>query len=104
MIYVILLAAVLLIIFFSIDRPIVKLIFKDGKLIKVKGKIAKGFIHDCQDIGLRKPFTGVIKVYKNRFTTKLNFSKSIPKNIQQRIRNAFPYPSSNNKKHNKKRV
>ncbi len=92
MTYVIILALAVCIYVF-IDRPIILLAFKDGELNKSKGNIPSGFLHDCKDIAHRLPFTGSIKVYKNRFTTKIVFSKSVPSKVKQRVRNVFPHQS-----------
>nr|WP_086938591.1 DUF3634 family protein [Thaumasiovibrio occultus] len=77
--------------FIFIDRPIILLKFEQGRITKSKGPIPKGFLTDCQDIGKKMPFDGVVKVYKNRFSTKLVFSKGIPSKVKQRIRNVFPH-------------
>lgn len=77
-----------------VDRPIVLIKFKDGRLVKKKGKIPHGFLHDCEEINKRTPVNGTIKVYRNRFTpAKLVLSKGIDHKAQQRIRNVFPYKS-----------
>lgn len=80
--------------FMLIDRPIIVMAFKDGELIRHKGKIPKGFKHDCMEIGKKNPFTGAVKVYSNRFKpAKLVLSRSIDSKIQQRIKNVFPHQS-----------
>ncbi|KDM91434.1 DUF3634 family protein [Photobacterium galatheae] len=94
--YVFLLAIAVLILVFK-DRPVMVLIFEDGKLIKTKGHIPAGFLNSCKDIAHRAPFNGQIKVYKNRFTTKLIFSKDVPVNVKQKIRNVFPFASASKK-------
>ncbi|WP_087017677.1 DUF3634 family protein [Thaumasiovibrio subtropicus] len=90
MLYVLLLA-IAVCVFVFIDRPIIAMWFKDGDITKSKGNIPHGFLHDCKEIGHKQPFSGSIKVYKNRFTTKLVFSKSVPAKVKQRIRNVFPH-------------
>ncbi|WP_413113455.1 DUF3634 family protein [Thaumasiovibrio sp. DFM-14] len=92
MLYVAVLAlAVCLFIF--IDRPIIYLKFNNGELIKSKGQIPGGFLQNSKEIAHKQPFSGTIKVYKNRFTTKIVFSKSVPSKVKQRIRNVFPHQS-----------
>ncbi|KLV03765.1 hypothetical protein ABT56_17475 [Photobacterium aquae] len=98
--YVILLTvAVCLLVFW--DRPVMVLVFEDGKLVKQSGNIPVGFLRGCKDIAHKEPFSGKVKVYKNRFTTKLVFSKSVPSKIKQRIHNVFPY-NGNTKKRGKR--
>ncbi|USH01012.1 DUF3634 family protein [Grimontia kaedaensis] len=77
-----------------VDRPIILIKFKDGQLVNKKGKIPHGFLHDCEEINKRTPFSGTIKVYRNRFNpAKLVLSKDIDHKVQQRIRNVFPHKS-----------
>ncbi|MGF1704003.1 DUF3634 family protein [Photobacterium makurazakiensis] len=73
------------------DRPIMVLTFEEGKLTNSKGDIPNGFLMGCKDIAHKQPFSGKIKVYKNRFATKLVFSKSVPGKVKQRIHNVFPH-------------
>ncbi|MFD2176598.1 DUF3634 family protein [Veronia pacifica] len=83
-----------LVAFLAFDRPIVFMEFKDGELVKQKGKIPSGFLYDCKEIGKRWPFSGKIKVYRNTFNPgKLVLTKTIDKKVQQRIRNIFPEKS-----------
>ena len=83
-----------LFVFIAIDRPILLIKFKDGEIVKKKGKIPQGFLHDCSEITKRNPLTGTVKVYRNRFKpAKLVMSKSIDPKAQQRIRNVFPFKS-----------
>ncbi|MDO6543966.1 DUF3634 family protein [Photobacterium sanguinicancri] len=98
--YVIVLAVVVAVFVFW-DRPIMVIQFEDGELIKTKGSIPNGFLMGCKDIAHKQPFSGKVKVYKNRFTTKLVFSKSVPSKIKQRIHNVFPY-SGGSKKHGRR--
>ncbi|PSW14829.1 DUF3634 domain-containing protein [Photobacterium sanctipauli] len=98
--YVIVLAIIVFVLVFW-DRPIMVLTFEDGKLTQSKGNIPNGFLMGCKDIAHKQPFSGKIKVYKNRFTTKLVFSKSVPSKVKQRIHNVFPY-SGNTKKRGKR--
>ncbi|WP_028025599.1 DUF3634 family protein [Enterovibrio calviensis] len=83
-----------LFVFIAIDRPIILISFKNGTLVKTKGKIPQGFLHDCTEINKRTPIDGTVKVYRNRFKpAKLVFSKGIDSKVQQRIRNIFPHKS-----------
>ncbi|MDD1780671.1 DUF3634 family protein [Enterovibrio sp. ZSDZ35] len=92
--YFLLASFIALFIFIAIDRPIVFIQFKDGELVKKKGKIPHGFLNDCTEINKRTPFNGTIKVYRNRFNpAKLVLSKNIDHKIQQRIKNVFPHKS-----------
>lgn len=95
--YVILLAIVIFILVFK-DRPVMVLTFEDGKLTQQKGQIPNGFLAGCKDIAHKQPFSGKIKVYKNRFTTKLVFSKTVPSKVKQRIHNVFPYSGGSKKR------
>ncbi|MBV7296848.1 DUF3634 family protein [Enterovibrio paralichthyis] len=83
-----------LFVFIAIDRPILLIKFKDGQIVKKKGKIPQGFLHDCTEISKRTPFSGTVKVYRNRFKpAKLVLSRDIDHKVQQRIRNVFPHKS-----------
>lgn len=97
MLYVILIAAVLLIWLFAADRPVLKIEFSDGEITKSKGHFPPGFKHNCVEIGNHQPFTGQVKVYRLRTGAKLKFSKSVPKKVQQRIRNVFPHQGFHSK-------
>ncbi|PSU24618.1 DUF3634 domain-containing protein [Photobacterium phosphoreum] len=88
--YVLLLAIVVVFLVFK-DRPIMVLEFKDGELVKTKGQVPTGFQTACRDIAHKTPFSGRVKIYKTRFTTKLDFSKNVPNKIKQRIKNVFPH-------------
>lgn len=95
--YVIVLAIVVFILVFK-DRPIIALTFEDGKLTKQKGDIPNGFLIGCKDIAHKQPFSGHVKVYKNRFVTKLTFSKSVPSKVKQRINNVYPHTGGSKKR------
>ncbi|KKC98557.1 MULTISPECIES: DUF3634 family protein [Photobacterium] len=94
--YVLLLAIAVLILVFK-DRPVMVLKFEHGELKQTKGNVPSGFLHGCKDIAHREPFSGQIKVYKNRFTTKLVFSKDVPAKVKQKIHNVFPFTANNKK-------
>ncbi|MDX1301748.1 DUF3634 family protein [Photobacterium sp.] len=94
--YVILLAIAVAFLVFK-DRPVIVLKFDNGELIHSKGNIPNGFLIGCKDIAHKYPFSGQVKVYKNRYTTKLVYSKSVPSKIKQRIHNIFPHSGSNKK-------
>jgi len=95
--YVLILAIIVIFIVFK-DRPIMVLKFENGVLTKIKGNVPTGFQASCKDIANKTPFSGLIKVYKNRFTTKIDFSKDIPSKTKQRIRNVFPHNPTSTKK------
>ena len=95
--YVIVLAIIVFILVFK-DRPIMVLTFEDGKLTKQKGQIPNGFLMGCKDIAQKEPFSGKIKVYKNRFKTKIVFSKTVPGKVKQRIHNVFPHNGGSKKR------
>ena len=94
--YVLLLAIVVVFLVFK-DRPIMMLAFKDGELIKTRGKVPTAFQTACRDIAHKTPFSGRVKVYKTRYTTKLDFSNTIPNKVKQRIKNVFPHNISTSK-------
>ncbi|OOE43624.1 MULTISPECIES: DUF3634 family protein [Salinivibrio] len=92
--YFLLISFAIFLAFMLIDRPLIVIAFKDGQLVRHKGKVPKGFLHDCQDIAKRHPFTGTVKVYSNRFKpAKVVMSRSVDNRIQQRIKNVFPHQS-----------
>ncbi|KMV31020.1 DUF3634 family protein [Photobacterium swingsii] len=98
--YVVVLAIVVAVFVFW-DRPVMVLQFEDGELTKSKGNIPNGFLMGCKDIAHKQPFSGKVKVYKTRFTTKLVFSKTIPSKVKQRIHNVFPH-TGGSKKHGRR--
>ena len=100
MLYVIAIAALLILWLVAVDRPVLKLEFKDGELDKTRGNLPHAFGHHCKEIGRKNPFSGTVKVYMTRSGAKLKFSKTVPQKIQQRIRNVFPHQgfSSRSKK------
>ena len=91
MLYVIAAAAVLITWLVVVDRPVAKLVFKEGKLDKSYGKVPNAFGQNCKEIARKTPFSGTVKVYMTRSGAKMTFSKGTPHNIQQRIRNVFPH-------------
>ncbi|WP_394241084.1 DUF3634 family protein [Vibrio astriarenae] len=99
--YVLVLAVIVIAVLVFKDRPIMTMTFDDGKLTSQKGRIPVGFLSDCKEIAHKQPFSGKVKVYKNRFTTKLVFSKSVPSRVKQRIHNVYPF-SGGSKKHGRR--
>lgn len=95
--YVIVLAIIVIFLVFK-DRPVMVLKFEDGELTHSKGNIPNGFLIGCKDIAHKQPFSGKIKVYKNRFATKLVFSKTVPSKVKQRIHNVFPHTGAAKKR------
>ncbi|KOO03411.1 DUF3634 family protein [Vibrio nereis] len=91
MLYVILIAAAIIFWLVAVDRPVLKVKFEDGKIVKEKGHFPPTFRHNVTDIAEHTPFDGELKVYQQRTGTKLHFSKQVPKKVQQRIRNVFPH-------------
>ncbi|MFC1237449.1 DUF3634 family protein [Vibrio sp. F74] len=102
MLYVVLVGALLVFWLVAIDRPKLKMEFKDGELISHKGELPHGFGHSCKEIAHKSPFSGTIKVYMTRSGAKLTFSKGISNKVQQRIRNVFPHQGF--KSHGKKKA
>ncbi|MBW3697017.1 DUF3634 family protein [Vibrio sp. T187] len=101
MIYVIVAAAIIIFWLVLVDRPVLKVEFEMGNIISIKGHLPPSFKHNLVEIGEIVPFEGTLKVYSKRTGYKLVFSKEVPKNIQQRIRNVFPHQglkSKGNKK------
>ncbi|WP_428772495.1 DUF3634 family protein [Vibrio sp.] len=91
MLYVILVAAAVIFWLVVIDRPVLKVSFKSGAIIKSKGHFPPKFRHNVTEIGEIVPFDGDMKVYQQRSGMKLVFSDQVPKKVQQRIRNVFPH-------------
>lgn len=86
----------ILVSFFYFNRSLFSLRFKNGKLEAQSGQVPLGFINDLKEIAERSNLTGTVKAVKSRRTERLQFSQSIPENIQQRIRNIFPFSNPNN--------
>ncbi|WP_375753996.1 DUF3634 family protein [Vibrio sp. HN007] len=91
MMYVILVGAIVVIWLVAVDRPVLRMSFKNGELVSHKGNLPPAFGHNCKEIGHRTPFDGIVKVYMTRGGAKLKFSKEVPNKVQQRIRNVFPH-------------
>ncbi|MGF1845072.1 DUF3634 family protein [Vibrio clamense] len=91
MMYVILIAAILVLWLVAVDRPVLKISFKNGMILKTKGHLPPSFKHNLVEIGDKSSFDGDLKVYSQRTGMKLVFSKSVPKKVQQRIKNVFPH-------------
>lgn len=64
--------------------------FSNGKVIKQSGKFPAGFKADLFDIAQRSNMTGIVRLKNKNGQAMVQFSSSIPDNIQQRIRNVFP--------------
>ncbi|NOH96261.1 DUF3634 family protein [Vibrio sp. 99-70-13A1] len=91
MMYVILVGAILILWLVLIDRPALKIWFREGIIEKSKGHLPPSFKHNVVEIGRITPFTGELKVYSKRSGYQLKFTKTVPKAVQQRIRNVFPH-------------
>lgn len=91
MLYVILIAAIVIFWLVAVDRPVLKVKFKNGVITQVKGHFPPSFKHNVIEIGENAPFDGELKVYHQRHNMKLVFSNQVPKKVQQRIRNVFPH-------------
>lgn len=98
MLYVIVIAAVLIFWLVAVDRPALKVSFKQGHIQAVKGNLPPSFRHNLTEIGEKTPFDGELRVYNLRSGAKLKFSKQVPKKVQQRIRNVFPHQGIKNTK------
>ncbi|MFB9134170.1 DUF3634 family protein [Vibrio sp. AK197] len=103
MLYVILVAAAVIFWLVVIDRPILKVRFKDGHIVGNKGHFPPKFKHNVTEIGETTPFDGELKVYQQRSGFKLTFSNQVPKKVQQRIRNVFPHQGFKSTSHKAKR-
>ena len=102
MFYVILLAAGIIFWLTLADRPVLNVMVKSGHIVKIKGHIPPSFKHNLQDIAEHQPFDGQIKVYSQRRGMHLQFSKTVPKKVQQRIRNVFPHQGFKSHKNQKR--
>ncbi|MCL9776745.1 DUF3634 family protein [Vibrio methylphosphonaticus] len=103
MLYVILIGAVLVFWLVAIDRPVLTVQVKDGKITNIKGHIPPSFNHNLKEIAERDNITGLLKVYQTRSGMTLKFSKEINKKSQQKIRNVFPFQSFKSKGRKKSR-
>lgn len=97
MLYVILLAAVIIFWLIAVDRPVLKVKFRQGEIVQFKGHFPPTFKHNVTEIAETSPFDGVLKVYRQRAGMKLIFSDGVPKKTQQRIRNVFPHQGFSSK-------
>ena len=101
MMYVLVLAIVVFWLVFK-DRPIMKLVFKEGELMHSKGTIPHGFLIGAKDIAHKSPFSGTVKVYKTRFVTKIVCSKSISSKVKQQLNNVYPHQGGSSKHRGRK--
>ncbi|CAM3836769.1 hypothetical protein VA7868_02326 [Vibrio aerogenes CECT 7868] len=97
MIYVIISAALVIFWLLVVDRPVLYIQFKDHELAKVKGHLPPALKHNLSEICASTDFSGSMKAYQRSERIKLVFSSSVPKSVQQRIRNVFPFNSFNDK-------
>ena len=97
MVYVVIIAALVIFWLVAVDRPVLKVTVKNGHIEIYKGHFPTKFRQNVIEIGEKFPFDGQLKVYQKRAGHKLTFSKSIPKKVQQRIRNVFPHQSFSSK-------
>lgn len=79
MLYVILIAAIVIFWLVAVDRPVLRVKFKDGAVTDAKGHFPPSFKHNVTEIGEHAPFDGELKVYHRRSGMKLVFSNQIPK-------------------------
>ncbi|WP_394152365.1 DUF3634 family protein [Vibrio maritimus] len=103
MLYVILVGAILVFWLVAIDRPSLVVKMDQGEITHTKGHLPPTFKHNLKEIVERDKTSGELKVYQTRSGMKLKFSKTISKNIQQRIRNIFPHQSFKSKGRKKSR-
>ncbi|OEF89528.1 hypothetical protein A1QY_06655 [Vibrio anguillarum] len=103
MLYVILAAAAVIFWLVAVDRPILRIKFKDGVIAQVKGHFPPSFKHNVTEIAEKTDLSGELKVYQQRTGVKLVFSKDVPKKIQQRIRNVFPHQGFHTKEQRTKK-
>jgi hypothetical protein len=89
--------------FFMFNRSVFRLRFNNGKLEGQSGQVPAVFLNDVKDIATRSSLTGTIKAVKSRGSERLCFDQTIPENIQQRIRNIFPYSNPNGPTRSNKR-
>lgn len=94
---------VVIVVWVVVKRPIASLHFADGQLKTQSGTVALGFVNDVKDIAHRTELTGTIKVVKHKGSHALRFSHQVPDNIQQRIRNIYPYNNPSNPMNSNKR-
>ncbi len=81
MLYVILAAAAVIFWLVAVDRPILRVKFKDGVVAQVKGHFPPSFKHNVTEIAEKTDLSGELKVYQQRTGVKLVFSKDVPKKI-----------------------
>lgn len=64
--------------------------FKDGRMTHHKGKIPERFEKECRHLAKADKLTCTIRAEKNT-DVRLHISANVNDNLQQRIRNQFPF-------------
>ncbi|MEL4280223.1 MULTISPECIES: DUF3634 family protein [Shewanella] len=64
--------------------------FKDGRMTQHKGKIPERFERECRQLAKAEKLTCTIRAEKNS-GVRLHISANVNDNLQQRIRNQFPF-------------
>lgn len=71
-------------------RTLFEMHFKDGRLAQHKGKIPERFERECRQLAKSEKITGTVRAEKST-AVRLHISANISDNLQQRIRNVFPF-------------
>ncbi|ABK47411.1 hypothetical protein CF168_14780 [Shewanella bicestrii] len=64
--------------------------FKDGRMTQHKGKIPERFERECRQLAKAEKLTCTIRAEKSS-GVRLHISANVNDNLQQRIRNQFPF-------------
>lgn len=69
---------------------LMKMQFKQGRLVSHKGKIQDKFLRECKALAKVEKTTGTLRAYRDG-TVRLHISASINDSLAQRMRNMFPF-------------
>lgn len=72
------------------ELTIFEMHFKDGRMTKHKGKIPDRFERECRHLAKTEKLTCTIRAAKSG-NVRLHISANVGDNLQQRIRNLFPF-------------
>lgn len=64
--------------------------FKDGRMMLHKGRIPERFERECRQLAKAEKLTCTVRAEKSE-NVRLHISANVGDNLQQRIRNIFPF-------------
>lgn len=90
MLYLLVVAAIGVFWLVGLDRPALKVTFKQGLITQSKGVFPPAFKQHILGFTENHAFDGQMKVYHKPSGVKVVFSQQVPKKVQQHIRHGLP--------------